>query len=262
MKALFPLLCALLLFACNNATTRVSDDDADNTQPLVKVTTPSEATNANTTLDATLAAVQGYNGDVTALPGRTALGNIDTWLVDLNDVNGAEAVTWNLRALRNTLAQPNINGQLAGMQLLSLAEDTRKVAGGNSNLTALANALKAGGEKLTGTAFTGNDLLPQTLGVLKSKAADITTLPASAAVGNIDSWINTLGGMNGTSAITNDLKTLKMELQKPSIDGMKVGNLLKSLATKTRSVGGDNMGLATLAYTLDAGAARLMGSSK
>ena len=259
MKYFASLCLALLLFACNNATTTVNDrgatTDMDRTPPM-------EAKNLNSTLNSTLDAVKTYNGDVTALPGNVAVSNIDTWMTQLRGVDGAEKVTWNLEALKNTLSQSPINGQLAGMQLISLAEDTRNVGGTSGKLGNLASALKAGGEKLIGSSFSGNDLLPQTLGVVRSKGADITTLPAGAAVDNIDSWINTLSKMNGTGAITSDLNALKIELGKSRIDGMKVGNLLQSLATKTRSVGGDNMGLSTLAYALEAGSARLLNGNE
>lgn len=251
MKTLLSLFCGLLLFACNNTTTTVAPVTTDPQPPM-------EATTPGSTLNATLDAVSAYNGDVTALPGAAAVSNINTWIDQLEDIDAADKVTWNLRALKNTLSQPTINGQLAGMQLISLAEDTRQVGGTSSGITALASALKAGGEKLTNSAFGGSDLLGQTLSVIKSKGADITTLPGSAAVGNIDSWITKLEAMDGTTMITSDLKQLKMELGKSSIDGAKVGTLLNSLARNTRALGGDNAGLATLAYALEAGASRLM----
>lgn len=101
--------------------------------------------------------------------------------------------------------------------------------------------------------------LQPTIDAVQSAGGDITALSPSTAVSNIDSWINELQDMDGTSEIVDNLKMLKTELTAGSIDGPKVSNLLSTLATQTREVGQGNAGLSTLATALDAGARKLAG---
>ncbi len=254
MKYLSLLLLAGLFAACGDG----SEANVDNSEPIVA---EQDADDPTATLQATVSAVQAKGGDLTALPGDAAVSNIDTWMEQLDDVDGADKVTGNLESLRETLTESPINGQLAGMQLLSLAEDTRQVGGATPGISALVSALQAGGEKLTASAFDGSSLLDQTLQAGKSKAADITTLPVSAATENVDGWINELRGMDGADGIVSDLESLKQELSAPSIDGEKVSELLFSLADDTRGVANGNPGLHTLAYLLESGGWRLEGMS-
>jgi hypothetical protein len=214
--------------------------------------------NPQATLDATVQAVQSAGGDITALPAGAAVDNIDTWMDALDDVNGTDKVTGNLEMLKEALGESPINGALTGMILTSLAEDTRQVAGSNAGISQLASALQAGGDKLTsGAAFQGDDLLSQTLQAGKSKMGDITTLPADAAVSNIDGWLGQLRGMDGADDVVEGLEALKMELGKGSIDGDRVADILMELAEETRELGNGNAGLATLAYLLESGGKRL-----
>ncbi len=252
MKYLSLFLFAGLLTACGNA----SEATVDNSEPTMEQL---NADDPGATLQATLDAVQANGGDITAIPGGAAVSNVDSWMDELEDVEGADKVTGNLESLRGTLTASPINGQLAGMQLISLAEDTRQVGGSTPGISALVSALQAGGEKLTASAFGGSSLLDQTLQAGKSAAADITTLPGSAAVQNIDGWLGELRGMDGADGIVSDLESLKQELSAPSIDGPKVSNLLFSLAEGTRSVADGNPGLETLAYLLESGGWRLEG---
>ena len=55
------------------------------------------------------------------------------------------------------------------------------------------------------------------------------------AVGNIDGWQKVLSASNDEAlqSIGEDLRTLRSELQKSSIDGQKVGELLSTLGQKT-----------------------------
>lgn len=259
MKYLSLLFCLAVFTACGDTP----DSSVDDTATTMEDTdTTMDDGDPAATLQATIDAVQSNGGDLTALPGDAAISNIDTWTDQLEGVDGAEKVTSNLEALRETLGNSPINGQLAGMQLISLAEDTRQVAGSVPGISALVSALQAGGEKLTASAFAGSSLLDQTLQAAKSAAADITTLPATAAVQNIDGWIAELRGMDGADAIVSDLEALKQELSAPTIDGNKTSDLLFNLAESTRSVAGDNPGLATLAYLLESGAWRLEGMSE
>ena len=163
----------LALASCNDKTASRTDTD----QPTTLA--PSERTDDMTsgpsqTLDATNAAVRSAGGDITALPLRRRRQH-RLWLTQLNDVDGADKVTANLRVLQKTLTSSDINGQLAGMLLITLAEDTRQVAGSSMGIGMLASALEAGGEKLTAATITGTSMLSETLMAVKGKMGDITT---------------------------------------------------------------------------------------
>lgn len=114
-------------------------------------------------------------------------------------------------------------------------------------------------ETPTTPAQSTSPLLQSTVDAVQTNGGDITALPPSAAVSNIDSWIGELRGMDGTDGIIRDLESLKMELGMGNIDGSKVSNLLSSLASSTRQVGNGNPGLNALASALDAGANKLGG---
>ncbi|MGB3801877.1 MAG: hypothetical protein WA952_18810 [Lewinella sp.] len=101
--------------------------------------------------------------------------------------------------------------------------------------------------------------LQSTISAVEGAGGDITALQPSTAVSNIDSWISELGNMDGTDEIVSDLQELKTELTADNIDGGSVSTLLSSLADQTRELGGNNMGLTTLARALDAGAEKLSG---
>lgn len=260
MKNLFLCLLACgLLYACNSTPTATSTAEEMTTTSADRNSEPTVGNDLNATLNATVDAVEANGGNITAIPGATAVSNIDTWLAQLDGVEGAGKITGNLEVLKETLSSGNINGPLAGMVMLTLAEDTKQVVGANGNAatSALVSSLRSGGEKLTMEATSGSDLLSQTLAAVKGKAGDITTLPGSAAVSNIDSWIGKLKSMDGTSGIVNELNMLKGELSQPSINGDKVATHLKSLGETTESLAGDNMALQVLAYALDAGYWRL-----
>jgi hypothetical protein len=252
MKHALLLLLALGLYACGETP---NDGDAEvvtDTDEMVD-----RADDPSATLDATVQAVQSAGGDITALPAGAAVDNIDSWMEALDDVDGADKVTGNLEALKETLTEQPINGPLAGMILTTLAEDTRQVAGSTPGISQLASALESGGNKLTGSAFQGDGLLDQTLAAAKSKMADITTLSPATATQNIDSWIGKLRGMDGADGMVEQLETLKMELGKPSIDGSAVSDIMMDLSEETRGMANGNNGLETLAYLLEAGAWRL-----
>jgi hypothetical protein len=254
MKNLLLLLLVFAVFACGE-TPNDGDEEVVTADGDVVDLDDSPAA----TLTATTEAVQSAGGDITALPAGAAVDNIDTWMEALDDVDGADKVTGNLESLKEALQGSPINGGLVGMILTTLAEDTRQVAGSTPGVSQLASALRAGGEKLTASAFTGDDILNQTLQAGKSKMGDITTLSPDAAVGNIDGWIGKLSSMDGTDDMVENLQTLKMELGKGSIDGAKVSDLLMDLSEETRELGDGNSGLETLAYLLEAGAWRLKG---
>lgn len=259
MKNVFLIsVMALSLAACtryNNTATTTADPVTVSTTDRADAVTPT----AGQHLDATVAAVQTYNGDITAIPGYAATSTIDTWINLLDDNDNADKVTANLTKLRDELNDGDINGPLAGMLMITLAEDATQVIGGSGNAatSALVSSLRAGGKKLTNAATSGSDFLSQTLGAVRSAAGDITTLPASAAVSNINSWIGKLRGMDGTDEIVEDLTELKEQLGAREIDGSEVADLLQDLAEETREIGKGNKSLEVLAYALEAGYWRL-----
>ena len=173
------------------------------------------------TVQSTVDAVQANGGDITALPADAALANIDSWIDQLDDNEDASKVTGNLEELQDALGEQPINGPLVGMLLITLAEDTRQVAGTAPGVSTLVSALQSGGEKLTEGAFGSSSLLDQTLAAVRAKAADITTLGVPTATKNIDSWITELRGMDGTDDMIENLETLKTELGASDIDGRK-----------------------------------------
>ena len=101
--------------------------------------------------------------------------------------------------------------------------------------------------------------LQQTVQAVESAGGDITALQPSTAVSNIDGWISQLEGMDGTSSIVTDLKSLKTELTAGTIDGAKVSTLLSSLSDKTEAMSDKAPGLSTLASVLQAGSDKLAG---
>ena len=101
--------------------------------------------------------------------------------------------------------------------------------------------------------------LEGTVDAVESAGGDITALPASAAVSNIDGWISELSSMPGTESIVGDLNSLKSELGASDIDGGRVSELLSSLADQTRSMESKAPGLSALASALQAGADKLGG---
>ena len=105
----------------------------------------------------------------------------------------------------------------------------------------------------------GQQTLQSTVSAVESAGGDITALAPATAVSNIDTWISTLSGMDGTDQIVSNLNALKTELTADSVDGPAVSELLSSLASETRELGNGNSGLNALASALDAGAAKLGG---
>lgn len=107
------------------------------------------------------------------------------------------------------------------------------------------------------TAFTlGDGLLDATLEAVE-EAGGVTALPAEAASSNIDSWIEKLDGMDGTMAVTANLRELRAELTSGDINGTLAAVLLTTLAEDTRKLAPDNDGIAALATALNAGAEQL-----
>lgn len=71
-------------------------------------------------------------------------------------------------------------------------------------------------------------------------AGAVTALPVSAATGVIDRWIETLAGnlyVDDSDLLVEDLRQLRAQLAKPSIDGGEVGDILERLARETEQAG-------------------------
>ena len=91
---------------------------------------------------------------------------------------------------------------------------------------------------------------PATVVQAVQNAGGLTKLDPSTAVAVIDGYVAKLSGMDGTDGITSKLRELKGELTQSSIDGSKVGALLKDLGMNTTNVGQGNAALMQLGQAL------------
>jgi hypothetical protein len=82
----------------------------------------------------------------------------------------------------------------------------------------------------------------------------VLQIPAEAAVANINGWINTLEGMDGTAPVVANLRALRSELTSSTLDGAEIGRILSALGTQTSGVANGNADLLALGSALsDAG---------
>ncbi len=81
-------------------------------------------------------------------------------------------------------------------------------------------------------------------------AGGLTSLPAAAAVDNINGWIAQLEGNPDFAPVVSDLETLRGQLQASPIDGSAVGATLQRLGTATTGAAGGDSALETLGSTL------------
>ncbi len=147
MKYFTLIFCPLLFIACagnNDATTvdenRVESEDRDMTDP-----------DPTATVASTLEAAEMHGGDLTALPLDMATENIDIWINRLRGKEGTEPVIRHLESLQSALSGGEIDGAAVAALLRSLADETRKVAGGKENAGRLVEALEAGASRLEGS---------------------------------------------------------------------------------------------------------------
>ena len=85
-------------------------------------------------------------------------------------------------------------------------------------------------------------------------AGGLTSLAPSAALANIDGWIDQLEGNPDFAPVVEDLETLRGQLQATPIDGAAVGATLQRLGEATTGAAGGDTALETLGRTLtDAG---------
>lgn len=151
---LLPL--SLGLASCGNNENNTAYDETTETigDPGSDVMTNDQAVRideaGNNELNATLDAVRGVGGDLTALPATTAVATIDGWLARMQGVDGTYEIQEGLRELREELTSSEIDGREVGTILKSLAEDTRELDANNSSLSMLSQSLEAAGDKLGG----------------------------------------------------------------------------------------------------------------
>lgn len=107
-------------------------------------------------------------------------------------------------------------------------------------------------------AMAGMTSINETVSAVKNAGGDITALSPDVAVGNIDSWIGKLNGVDGSGEVVENLKDLKEELMGDR-DGQKIGTLLNALAEDSREMAPNNAALNGLASALEAGGKKLGG---
>lgn len=90
-------------------------------------------------------------------------------------------------------------------------------------------------------------------------AGGLTRLAPNVAVQNIDGWIARLQGMDGTGPIVSNLRTLKSQLQAPTLDGMAIGRTLSQLGEQTTTVAAGNGDLRQLGQALSQAGSMLTG---
>ena len=98
-------------------------------------------------------------------------------------------------------------------------------------------------------------------GTIAAAGSDITALEPSAALGNINGWINTLDGQTFPNAteIRDGLMTLRDQLQASPLDGAAIGATLTNLGDWTAASAPDNADIQTLAGALRSGGEKLTG---
>ena len=77
---------------------------------------------------------------------------------------------------------------------------------------------------------------PSLTATIDAVQSGLTSLPADAALENIDGWREALNGSSNPIArdVASDLTMLRAELTQPTIDGDRVGRLLIDMGIKTQ----------------------------
>ncbi|NJC27401.1 hypothetical protein [Neolewinella antarctica] len=147
----FPLLILALFFvACGDATETV-DSDVDVVTTAVEDPMAAQQTEAAGFLQTTVQAVQSAGGDITALSPEAAANNINGWITKLSQFDGTDAIVDDLAELKKEfLLGGDLDGEKISGILSSMAGNTRDVSDKAPGLDALANALQAGADKLSG----------------------------------------------------------------------------------------------------------------
>ena len=127
-----------------------NDDMTDGIDPDQSMDADMDMAGTDAQVQQTMDAVQGAGGDITSLAPSTAVSNIDSWINELEGMDGTDGIVTNLRSLKDELGAASIDGPRVSNLLSELATETRQVGGGNQGLTMLASALDAGAAKLGG----------------------------------------------------------------------------------------------------------------
>ena len=100
---------------------------------------------AQSTLDAVPA------GGLTEMAPATAVGNIDSWIAQLDGATfqNATEIRQGLMTLKDQLQASPIDGAAVGETLTNLGNWTEQAAGGDASLTQLGQALASAGQNLT-----------------------------------------------------------------------------------------------------------------
>lgn len=142
-------LATFVLFSCGGS----SEPAAEMTTEPVEVEAPApppETVEVPSMLTATLNAVKSVGGDITALPAKAAVANIEGWMTKLESMDGTDAIVANLNSLKTELSSGDIDGSAVSEILSKLAIQTKELAGNSTELQAVAGALDAGAKKLSG----------------------------------------------------------------------------------------------------------------
>ena len=154
MKITTLFFLSLLFLACGDTPDAPDDTLTEDVSDAAAETgMPDAALQAETTsfLQTTVQAVQSAGGDITALSPESAANNINGWITKLSEFEGTDAVVDDLAALKKEFM---IGGELDGPRISSIlgsmADNTRELSDRAPGLSALADALQAGSDKLAG----------------------------------------------------------------------------------------------------------------
>jgi hypothetical protein len=81
-------------------------------------------------------------------------------------------------------------------------------------------------------------------------AGGLTNLAPSAAVANIDAWIDRLDGNSAAAPVVSNLRLLRAELTSPTLNGANIGRILSDLGRQTTAAAGSDADLLMLGRTL------------
>ena len=90
-------------------------------------------------------------------------------------------------------------------------------------------------------------------------AGGLTSLAPAAAVSNIDAWIARLDGTPAAAPVVANLRTLRSQLQAPTLDGMAIGMTLSELGEQTTAAAGGDASLTQLGQALSQAGSALSG---
>jgi hypothetical protein len=148
MRIIILLLLTFPLFTCDSTPDAAAEERIEET--TADAATVVEDTDGLDLLQQTAAAVERAGGDITAFEPRQATNNINAWITKLADVEGADPIIGNLALLKDELMRSPIDGPRVSELLGTLAQNTREVSDQAMGLSALADALQAGSDRLDG----------------------------------------------------------------------------------------------------------------